>query len=187
MSQRRLATLEVRSASKVYESGGSPVTALAEGSLTLSPGAVSGIVGPSGSGKTTLLMIAGLLEAPTTGEVLFDGKVISRPGAKLNELRTFRRTHLGFVFQKANLIPFLTAAENVAIAMQVNDVGRQQAQLRAARLLDALGMGHRGSNYPSQLSGGEQQRVSIARALTIPQSFWPTNPPPRWMARGRRW
>lgn len=165
MSQRRLATLEVRSASKVYESGGSPVTALAEGSLTLSPGAVSGIVGPSGSGKTTLLMIAGLLEAPTTGEVLFDGKVISRPGAKLNELRTFRRTHLGFVFQKANLIPFLTAAENVAIAMQVNDVGRQQAQLRAARLLDALGMGHRGSNYPSQLSGGEQQRVSIARAL----------------------
>ncbi|TIU18301.1 MAG: ATP-binding cassette domain-containing protein, partial [Mesorhizobium sp.] len=148
MSQRRLATLEVRSASKVYESGGSPVTALAEGSLTLSPGAVSGIVGPSGSGKTTLLMIAGLLEAPTTGEVLFDGKVISRPGAKLNELRTFRRTHLGFVFQKANLIPFLTAAENVAIAMHVNDVGRQQAQMRAARLLDALGMGHRGSNYP---------------------------------------
>lgn len=188
MSQRRLAALEVRSASEVYKSGGSPVTALAEGSLTLSPGAVSGIVGPSGSGKTTLLIIAGLLEAPTTGEVLFDGKVISRPRAKLNELRTFRRTHLGFVFQKANLIPFLTAAENVAIAMQVNDVGRQQAQLRAARLLDALGMGHRRSNYPSQLSGGEQQRVWIARALANdPQSFWPTNPPPRWMARGRRW
>ena len=165
MSPRRLATLEVRNASKVYESGGAQVTALAAGSLTLSPGTVTGIVGPSGSGKTTLLTIAGLLEAPTTGEVLFDGKVISRPGAKLNELRAFRRTHLGFVFQKANLIPFLTAAENVAIAMQLNDVRRQQARARATRLLDGLGMGHRGSNYPSQLSGGEQQRVSIARAL----------------------
>jgi putative ABC transport system ATP-binding protein len=165
MAERRLAALEVRNASKVYESGGSSVTALASGSLTLSPGTVTGIIGPSGSGKTTLLMIAGLLEAPTTGEVLFDGKVISRPGARLNELRTFRRTHLGFVFQKANLIPFLTAAENVAIAMQVNDIKRQPAQARALRLLSALGMGHRGSNYPSQLSGGEQQRVSIARAL----------------------
>ncbi|MDQ0394908.1 ABC transporter ATP-binding protein [Labrys monachus] len=165
MSPRRLATLEVRNVSKIYDSGGTPVTALASGSLILKPGAVTGIVGPSGSGKTTLLMIAGLLETPTAGEVLFDGKVISRPGAKLNDLRAFRRTHLGFVFQKANLIPYLTAAENVAIAMQINDVGRRQAQKRAAELLGALGMGHRGTNYPSQLSGGEQQRVSIARAL----------------------
>jgi putative ABC transport system ATP-binding protein len=165
MAERRLAALEVRNASKVYDSGGSSVTALASGSLILSPGTVTGIVGPSGSGKTTLLMIAGLLDVPTTGEVLFDGKVISRQGAKLNELRTFRRTHLGFVFQKANLIPFLSAAENVSIAMQLNDVRRPEAQARAQRLLSALGMGHRGSNYPSQLSGGEQQRVSIARAL----------------------
>ncbi len=165
MVQRRLAPLEVRNASKVYESGGSQVTALASGSLVLNPGTVTGIVGPSGSGKTTLLMIAGLLETPTAGEVLFDGKVISRAGAKLNDLRAFRRTHLGFVFQKANLIPFLTAAENVAVAMQVNDVGRQQAQSRALRLLEALGVGHRATNYPKQLSGGEQQRVSIARAL----------------------
>jgi putative ABC transport system ATP-binding protein len=165
MAERRLAALEVRNASKVYDSGGSSVTALASGSLILSPGTVTGIVGPSGSGKTTLLMIAGLLDVPTTGEVLFDGKVISRQGAKLNELRTFRRTHLGFVFQKANLIPFLSAAENVSIAMQLNDVRRPEAQARAQRLLSALGMGHRGANYPSQLSGGEQQRVSIARAL----------------------
>jgi putative ABC transport system ATP-binding protein len=164
-SRRRAAALEVRNASKVYDSGGSPVTALAAASLTLSPGAVTAIMGPSGSGKTTLLMIAGLLEPPTSGEVLFDGKVISRPGARLNDLRAFRRGHFGFVFQKANLIPFLTAAENVAIAMQVNDIGPKQAQKRAAVLLDGLGIGHRAKNYPSQLSGGEQQRVSIARAL----------------------
>ncbi|RWL84275.1 MAG: ABC transporter ATP-binding protein [Mesorhizobium sp.] len=165
MSARRLAALEVRNVSKIYESAGSRVTALAAGSLTLSPGTVTGIVGPSGSGKTTLLMIAGLLETPTAGEVLFDGRVISRPGSRLNDLRAFRRAHLGFVFQKANLIPFLTAADNVAIAMQLNGVGRQKAHARAGRLLAALGMGDRGANYPSQLSGGEQQRVSIARAL----------------------
>lgn len=137
MSQRLLAALEVRSASKVYESGGSPVTALAEGSLTLSPGAVSGIVGPSGSGKTTLLMIAGLLEAQTTGEVLLDGKVISRPPCQAQRAADLQADPSWLPLPEGELIPFLTAAENVAIAMQVNDVGRQQAQLRAARLLDA--------------------------------------------------
>lgn len=165
MSASRPIKLEVRSASKVYESGGSRVTALAAATLKLRAGAVTSVMGPSGSGKTTLLMIAGLLEPPTSGEVLFDGNIISHPAAKLNDLRAFRRGHFGFVFQKANLIPFLTAAENVAIAMQVNDVGRREAQQRTARLLDSLGIGHRAGNYPSQLSGGEQQRVSIARAL----------------------
>lgn len=158
-------SLEVVEASKIYQSEASTVTALADTSLVLERGTLSGIIGPSGSGKTTLLMISGLLEPPTKGMVLFEGKVVSHPAARLNDLRDFRRRNIGFVFQKANLIPFLTAVENVEIALQINDVPPAQARPKAAELLERLGMGHRLSNYPKQLSGGEQQRVSIARAL----------------------
>jgi putative ABC transport system ATP-binding protein len=133
--------------------------------LDLKAGEVTGIVGPSGSGKTTFLMIAGLLEPPTLGEVRYRGEAISFPKAELNKLRDFRRTKIGFVFQKGHLIPFLTALENVQVALEINDVSAKAARDRACELLERLGIGHRMNNYPSQLSGGEQQRVSIARAL----------------------
>jgi putative ABC transport system ATP-binding protein len=157
--------LEVLNVGKVYDTGAAKVVALADTSLKLGAGTLSGIIGPSGSGKTTLLMISGLLEPPSTGEVRFEGRLVSHPKAHLNELRDFRRKHIGFVFQKANLIPFLSAAENVAIALEINDADPVVARDKSHELLDKLGLGHRLDNYPSQLSGGEQQRVSIARAL----------------------
>jgi putative ABC transport system ATP-binding protein len=157
--------LRVDHASKVYVSAGTEVRALADASLTLRPGTLTGILGPSGSGKTTMLMVAGVLEPPTSGRVLYGGEVISHPKVHPNALRDFRRGHIGFVFQKANLIPFLTAFENVLVALDINDRRGRAARERARYLLDHLGVGHRLKNHPNQLSGGEQQRVSIARAL----------------------
>ncbi len=159
------AVMEVRGASKIYLSGPNAVAALSDMTLALNAGELTGIVGPSGSGKTTFLMIAGLLEPPSTGTVYFRGRPIADPQTKLNSLRDFRRTHVGFIFQKANLIPFLTAVENVQIALEINDVRPKAARERARELLDQFGLGQREDNYPTQLSGGEQQRVSIARAL----------------------
>jgi putative ABC transport system ATP-binding protein len=160
------AVVEVVNATKSYKSGDSEVIALAEVTLPLRAGEVTGIVGPSGSGKTTFLMIAGVLEPPTRGEVRYRNKIIAQPNTRLNTLREFRRTHIGFVFQKANLIPFLTAIENVQVALEINGVKGRVARHRARELMDQLGIGHRINNYPSQLSGGEQQRVSIARAIS---------------------
>ena len=157
--------MEVRNASKTYLSGANEVHALTDMSLALKSGELTGIVGPSGSGKTTFLMIAGLLEPPTSGTVHFRDQPIANSNTRLNNLRDFRRTHVGFIFQKANLIPFLTAVENVQIALEINDVRPKQARARARELLAQFGLDHRENNYPSQLSGGEQQRVSIARAL----------------------
>jgi putative ABC transport system ATP-binding protein len=157
--------ISVVGASKTYPTGQGEVRALDDATVDLYPGEVVGVVGPSGSGKTTFLMICGLLDAPSRGAVLFRGKVVSRPSTKVNDLREFRRRHFGFVFQKPNLIPFLTAAQNVEVALHINGVDRRAAILRARLLLEQLGMGARASNLPKQLSGGEQQRVAIARAL----------------------
>ena len=158
--------MAVREVGKVYSTGVSEVTALAGMSLALHAGELTGIVGPSGSGKTTFLMIAGLLEPPSTGKVYFRNAPVVGPDTRLNSLRDFRRTHVGFIFQKANLIPFLTAVENVQVALEINDVKPKAARERARALLDQFGLAPRENNYPSQLSGGEQQRVSIARALS---------------------
>ena len=157
--------MEVRGASKTYLTGPNMVTALTDMTVALRCGELTGFVGPSGSGKTTFLMIAGLLEPPTTGTVHFRDQPIADARTRLNSLRDFRRTHVGFIFQKANLIPFLTAVENVQIALEINDVRPKAARERARELLDQFGLGQREDNYPTQLSGGEQQRVSIARAL----------------------
>lgn len=157
--------MELYGAGKTYLSGPNAVQALSDMSLVVRAGELTGIVGPSGSGKTTFLMIAGLLELPTTGTVHFhDGPTVG-PTSRLDSLRTFRRTHVGFIFQKANLIPFLTALENVQVALEINDVAPRAARQRARELLAQFGLDHREANYPSQLSGGEQQRVSIARAI----------------------
>lgn len=157
--------LSLRGVARHYASGDSTVRALDGVSLELRRGEVVGILGPSGSGKSTLLMIAGLLEPPSAGEVLIDGRPVSAPGADLDRLRAFRRTHIGFIFQKANLIPFLTAAENVALALEIDHVPPRDARRHAARLLESLDLGHRLDNHPARLSGGEQQRVAVARAL----------------------
>ncbi|ORE98150.1 ABC transporter ATP-binding protein [Aurantimonas sp. 22II-16-19i] len=157
--------LVVRDAAKHYESGDTVVRALDGVSLHVAPGELIGITGPSGSGKSTLLLIAGLLDPPTRGDVHINGTLVSEPGAKVDRLRDFRRRNIGFVFQKANLIPFLTAAENVALALEIDDVPADAAHDYAVELLDGLSLGHRVDNRPSRLSGGEQQRVAIARAL----------------------
>lgn len=151
--------------SKSFHTGGGDISVLRGASLKLHPGRITGIIGPSGSGKTTMLMIAGLLDAPDGGEVRFRGHRVSYPGVKLERLRDLRRRHIGFVFQKANLIPFLNALENVAIALEIGGHRPPAAVRKAKELLSVLGVEHRLTSMPSQLSGGEQQRVAIARAF----------------------
>jgi putative ABC transport system ATP-binding protein len=121
------------------------------------------VLGPSGSGKTTLLSIAGGLLSPTRGRVIVGGQDITRHSAR--RLTAFRRRQVGFVFQSVNLVPFLTARENLLVVAELARHDRHQARRRADRLLDDLGMGHRRDSLPGQLSGGERQRVAIARAL----------------------
>lgn len=157
--------LSVREACRYYPSGETVVRALDRVSLDIAPGEVVGILGPSGSGKSTLLLIAGLLEPPTAGEVFIRGQRVSHSAANLDSLRDFRRNNIGFVFQKANLIPFLSAVENVALALEIDDVSPRAARDYAAHLLDSVDLGHRRDNLPTRLSGGEQQRVAVARAL----------------------
>lgn len=157
--------LRVIDAAKHYQSGDTVVRALDGVSLEVHAGELIGITGPSGSGKSTMLLIAGLLEPPTLGEVQIEGRLVSHPTADLDGLRDFRRRKIGFVFQKANLIPFLTAVENVALALEIDDVRPADARTYATHLLESLALGHRIDNLPARLSGGEQQRVAIARAL----------------------
>ncbi|MGQ9365853.1 ABC transporter ATP-binding protein [Azospirillum sp. A39] len=157
--------LSVRGAAKRYPGGGTTVRALDGVSLDVGAGEMVGILGPSGSGKTTLLLLAGLLETPSHGEIHLAGEPVSWPGAALDRLRDVRRRRIGFVFQKANLIPFLTAVENVALALEADDVPAAAAHAYAGDLLHALDLGHRVDSHPARLSGGEQQRVAVARAL----------------------
>ena len=157
--------LSVQNASRHYRSGESVVRALDGVSIEVRAGELVGITGPSGSGKSTFLMVAGLLDTPTEGEVRIAGQLVSSPTADLDRLRDIRRRHIGFIFQKANLIPFLTALENVALALTIDDVGAAEATAYARELLRAVDLGHRADNRPAKLSGGEQQRVGVARAL----------------------
>lgn len=150
---------------KTFRSGDSEVVALDGAGLTLLPGEVVALTGPSGSGKSTLLLIAGLLEPPTDGSVEIGGRRLDIVGAPASALRDFRRRNIGFVFQKANLIPFLTARENVELALGIDGRPRDEARARALALLSYLDVAHRADNHPSRLSGGEQQRVAVARAL----------------------
>jgi putative ABC transport system ATP-binding protein len=148
-----------------YRGGdGALVDALSDVTLELTAGEMVGIFGPSGCGKTTLLMAAGLLEPPTSGTIQLAG-VSTATVTNEAALRDFRRKHIGFVFQKPNLIPVLTAAENVALALVIDGVPAAEAEQRATTLLAALDTAHRAGNRPARLSGGEQQRVAVARAL----------------------
>jgi putative ABC transport system ATP-binding protein len=152
-----------RGVTKVFGRGETEVHALRGIDLEMRLGELTMLVGPSGSGKTTLLsVITGLLDA-TSGELIVLGQ---RPATlSSHDLILFRRKNLGFVFQQYNLIPALTAAENVAVPLLAGGVKRQQAVARGKEFLATLGMAHRAHALPSQLSGGEQQRVALARAL----------------------
>jgi len=157
--------VEALGLTKVYGSGNTEVQALRGVDLSLARGEVMALLGPSGAGKSTLLTIVGLVNEPTAGRITMDGKVVVSEGRFVVDVRTFRRQRMGFVFQKANLIPFLTAAENVRVAMEINDQSPRAARRRAMELLDYLGVADRGDHYPNMLSGGQQQRVAVARAL----------------------
>ena len=157
------AVYELRDVSRTYALGGAQVHAVREIDLTLRPGESVAIVGPSGSGKTTLLQLLGALDRPTGGELLFEGRDVGRLGDRaLSELRL---EVLGFVFQQFNLIPTLTAAQNVEIALAPTSMRRAERRERVLSLLASVGLGERADHVPSKLSGGEQQRVAIARAL----------------------
>ncbi|MCB0979367.1 MAG: ABC transporter ATP-binding protein [Acidimicrobiaceae bacterium] len=159
-----MTVLDMRDVRKVYRSGDAEVVALDHATLAVDHGEIVALLGPSGSGKTTLLSIAGGLLAPTEGSVVVDGEDIT--GHDARRLTAFRREHVGFVFQSVNLVPFLTAEENLLVVDELGGgKGGRAARERARALLDELGLAARGSNMPSQLSGGERQRVAIGRAL----------------------
>jgi len=126
---------------------------------------VAALLGPSGAGKSTLLAAVGLINPPTAGRIEIGGVPVMDAEQPLVDLRAFRRQHLGFVFQKANLIPFLTARQNVQIALEINDAPARAARRRSEELLEYLGLSERADSLPAQLSGGQQQRVAVARAL----------------------
>ncbi len=157
--------VEVSHLRKVYGSGNTEVIAIRDASLSIARGEVVGMLGPSGSGKSTILTAMALINPPTSGQIAINGTAVLNGSKALVDLRAFRRKHLGFVFQKANLIPFLTALENVQIALEVNAAPSRKARARAQELLDYLEVGSRAKNLPVALSGGEQQRVAVARAL----------------------
>lgn len=158
--------IEVENLTKIYGKGETAVTAIADASLRVQPGELVAILGPSGSGKTTLLTSIGLINEPTHGKVAIDGVTVANEGWLPGlDLKRLRREKLGFIFQHHNLIPFLTAVENVMVALEINHLSRQEAKSRATELLASLNLGHRIESYPNALSGGEAQRVAIARAL----------------------
>jgi putative ABC transport system ATP-binding protein len=155
--------LRAEHVSKAYGAGETLVTALDDVSLTLERGQVVALLGPSGSGKSTLVKALGLVSLPDAGRIWMDGRLVVEDGAALASLPELRRHFLGFVFQKANLVPFLTARQNVVLAGEIAGVADPGA--RADELLADLDIGHRAGSYPETLSGGEQQRVAIARSL----------------------
>lgn len=154
---------ELRDAQRVHRTGGGEVRALDGVDLTIGAGEFVAVEGPSGSGKSTLLQLLGALDRPTGGSVVFDGRDLGTLDDR--ELTALRSRDLGFIFQTFNLIPTLTAAENVETAMVPVVTDRRVRRARAQELLERVGLASRASHLPSRLSGGEQQRVAIARAL----------------------
>jgi len=155
--------VQVLDVEKRYRNGKRKVPALNGIKLSVKKGEILGIVGPSGSGKTTLLNLIGGLGRPSNGKIVVDGKDLSDLGNR--ELTDFRLQKIGFIFQFYNLIPTLNATENVALPMSLASVKKPERDNRARELLRVVGMGPRMDHLPNQLSGGEQQRVAVARAL----------------------
>lgn len=157
--------VEISKLSKTFGEGDSRVTALADVDVTISTGEVVGLIGPSGSGKSTLLNCIGCITEPDEGSISLVGQEIYSDGYKVGDLRRLRLETIGFIFQAHNLLPFLTAWENVALVCNLLGQGKKEAHARAMELLDYLDVSRRATAFPSQLSGGEAQRVAIARAL----------------------
>ena len=155
--------LELRHITKVYGDGASEVRALDDVSLGVDRGGLVAVMGPSGSGKSTLLTIAGSLEEPSGGEVVIDGHSLSEMSH--NDKARLRRRTIGYVFQDFNLLPGLTAAENVSLPLELDGTGVRRARTAALDALERLGLVERAEHFPDQLSGGERQRVAIARAV----------------------
>jgi putative ABC transport system ATP-binding protein len=155
--------LEVRGLVKELPMGRNKLAILRGVNMSVRPGEIVAIVGPSGSGKTTLLGLIGGLDTPTAGSILLAGQEISKLGE--DKLADVRNRTIGFVFQFFNLVPTLTALENVMLPVQFDDKSRFKPEKRARELLEMIGLGHRLNHKPKELSGGEQQRVAIARAL----------------------
>jgi putative ABC transport system ATP-binding protein len=157
--------IRIEGLKKRYGEGETAVDALKGVDMQVAIGEVVGLVGPSGSGKSTLLKCLGAVIEPTVGRMILGTEVIYDNGWKIADLRELRRDRIGFIFQAPYLIPFLDVTDNVALLPMLAGRPNAQARKQALELLDALDVAHRASAMPSQLSGGEQQRVSIARAL----------------------
>jgi len=153
----------MRQVSRTYGQGAAEVHALANINLSVDAGTMVAVMGPSGSGKSTLLTIAGSLEDPTSGQVVVAGQELTR--LSRNAKARLRRRSVGFVFQDFNLLPGLTAAENVALPLELDGVPARRARIAGMNALESLGLADRASHFPDQLSGGERQRVAIARAM----------------------
>lgn len=156
-----MSSLRVENLTKTYQSGGRNLTVLDNVSFAIQPGDTFAIVGPSGSGKTTLLGLCAGLDRATSGSVYLNN--IRLDNLSEDERAAVRNQHVGFIFQNFQLLPTLTALENVMVPLELR--GERGAAKRAQELLDRVGLGPRGHHYPTQLSGGEQQRVSLARAF----------------------
>lgn len=164
-----MALIEIKNLDKIYNTTAVAVHAVKEVSLNIEKKEFTAIVGPSGSGKTTLLNIIGGLDKPTNGSVVIDGSDVSNLSS--GKLIDYRLNNIGFVFQAYNLIPVLTAKENVEFIMLLQGVNKKEREDRAVELLQSVGLNDRINTRPAQLSGGQQQRVAVARALASHPSF----------------
>jgi putative ABC transport system ATP-binding protein len=157
--------VELQGISKYFGAGEAKVAALSGIDLDIYPGEVVGLLGPSGSGKSTLLNIVGCILEPTSGLMRLGGESVFNGAWLKKDLRKLRLTKIGFIFQSHNLIPFLSALENVALVLELAGQSASAARSRSVELLDYLQVAHRKDAYPARLSGGEAQRIAIARAL----------------------
>lgn len=155
--------IELRHVSKSYRRGGQSVPVLQDLSLTVNTGDFLALMGPSGSGKSTLLNLIAGIDRPDSGEIIIDGRDITQLSE--SDLANWRAGHVGFIFQFYNLIPVLTAFENVALPLQLTALSEKEKKLRVEKALSTVGLADRMDHRPSELSGGQQQRVAIARAL----------------------
>jgi putative ABC transport system ATP-binding protein len=155
--------IELQDATKTYDAGRRTVNAVRGVSLAIDSGEFVSIMGPSGSGKSTLMHLLGALDTPSTGTAKFAGRDLAAMSDRERSL--LRRTRIGFVFQAFNLLPTLTAVENVALPLLLNGTNRREAITKALGNLEKVGLAHRGDHFPEEMSGGEMQRVAVARAL----------------------
>lgn len=158
-----MAMIECRGISRVYQKGADPVVALENVNIDIAAGEFVALMGPSGSGKTTLLNLIAGIDRPTAGVLNIDGRDIAR--LSRSELASWRGEYIGYVFQLYNLVPVLTAYENVELPLLLHPLSRRQRHERTASALELVGLADRYDHYPRQLSGGQEQRVAIARAI----------------------